>query len=50
MRRKDFIKLGGILASGMPQLGDVKVNPASKIYRDVSQIDFSARRIEPGSE
>ena len=40
MRRKDFIKLGGILASGMPQLGDVNVNPASKIYRDNGQIDF----------
>ena len=40
MRRKDFIKLGGILASGMPQLGDVKINPVSKIYRDNGQIDF----------
>jgi threonine aldolase len=40
MRRKDFIKLGGILASGMPQFGGIKANPASHHFNNSAQIDF----------
>jgi len=40
MRRKDFIKLGGILASGIPQLSSVKANPVSRTYADNKPVDF----------